>query len=146
MNWSDVLQYAGKGNLTPPKRVVKSDDDWKKILSSDEFYVTRKKGTERAFSGEYCEAHVPGLYACRCCGTVLFDSRTKFESGTGWPSFTNSVEPNVIKYTKDVSFGMTRVEVECSVCDCHLGHVFPDGPAPTGLRFCINSVSIKLVE
>ena len=76
MNWSDILQYAGKGNLTPPKRVVKSDEEWKKILTSDEFYVTRKKGTERAFSGEYCEAHVPGLYACRFCGTVLFDSRT----------------------------------------------------------------------
>ncbi len=146
MKWTDVLQYATNGNLTPPKRVTKSDDEWKKILSPDEFHVTRKKGTERAFSGEYCEAHEPGLYACRCCGTVLFDSRTKFESGTGWPSFTDSVEANVIKYNKDVSFGMTRVEVECSVCDCHLGHVFPDGPAPTGLRFCINSASIKLVE
>ena len=146
MNWKDVLQYAGSGNLTPPTRVVKTDDEWKKILTPDEFQVTRKKGTERAFSGEYCEAHTPGLYACRCCGTVLFDSRTKFESGTGWPSFTTSVEPNVIKYTKDVSFGMTRVEVECSVCDGHLGHVFSDGPKPTGLRFCINSASIKLVE
>ncbi|MBK5279894.1 MAG: peptide-methionine (R)-S-oxide reductase MsrB [Bacteroidia bacterium] len=146
MKWTDVLQFTTNGNLTAPTRVVKSDEEWKKILTPDEFYVTRKKGTERAFSGEYCEAHVPGLYACRCCGTVLFDSRTKFESGTGWPSFTDSVEPNVTKYTKDSSFGMTRVEVECSVCDCHLGHVFPDGPAPTGLRFCINSASIKLAE
>ncbi len=146
MKWTDVLSYATNGGLTPPKRVVKSDDEWKKLLTPNEYQVARKKGTERAFSGEYCEAHVPGLYACRCCGTVLFDSRSKFESGTGWPSFTDSVEPNVIKYTKDVSFGMTRVEVECSVCDGHLGHVFPDGPAPTGLRFCINSASIKLVE
>jgi len=145
MKWNDVLQYASKGNLTPPKRVEKSDEEWKRLLTEDEFYVTRKKGTERAFTGEYCEAHEAGLYACRCCGTVLFDSRTKFESGTGWPSFVASVEPNVIKYTKDSSYGMVRVEVECSVCDGHLGHVFPDGPPPTGLRFCINSASIKLV-
>ncbi len=146
MKWNDVLHYATKGNLVPPKRVEKTDAKWKKLLTEAEYQVTRKKGTERAFSGEYCEAHEPGLYACRCCGTVLFDSRTKFESGTGWPSFTTSVEPNVIKYTKDSSYGMVRVEVECSICDCHLGHVFPDGPPPTGLRFCINSSSIKLVK
>lgn len=146
MKWLDVLQYVSKGNPLPPKRVEKSDEEWRKTLTEEEFYVTRKKGTERAFTGEYCEAHEPGLYACRCCGTVLFDSRTKFESGTGWPSFTIPVQQNVIKYTKDTSYGMTRVEVECNVCDCHLGHVFPDGPPPTGLRFCINSASIKLVK
>ncbi len=146
MKWLDVLQYASKGNLTPPKRVEKTDEEWKKILTPEEFQVTRRKGTEHAFSGEYCEAHEAGLYACRCCGTVLFDSRKKFDSGTGWPSFNSSVEPNVIKYTKDTSYSMIRVEVECSVCDCHLGHVFPDGPPPTGLRFCINSASIKLMK
>lgn len=146
MKWLDVMQYASKGNLTPPTRVEKTEEEWKKILTPEEFQVTRRKGTEHAFSGEYCEAHEAGLYACRCCGTVLFDSRKKFESGTGWPSFNASVEPNVIKYTKDTSYGMTRVEVECSVCDCHLGHVFPDGPPPTGLRFCINSASIKLAK
>jgi peptide-methionine (R)-S-oxide reductase len=146
MKWLDVLQYASKGNEVPPRRVLKSDDEWKQVLTPEEFQVCRKKGTERAFSGEYCEAHEPGIYACRCCGTVLFDSRTKFESKSGWPSFTQSIETNVIKYTKDKSFGMTRIEVECNVCDCHLGHVFPDGPPPTGLRFCINSVSIKLVN
>jgi len=146
MKWLDVLQYASKGNEAPPRRVFKSDDEWKQILTQEEFQICRKKGTERAFSGEYCEAHEPGIYACRCCGTVLFDSRTKFESKSGWPSFTQSIETNVIKYTKDKSFGMTRIEVECNVCDCHLGHVFPDGPPPTGLRFCINSVSIKLVN
>jgi peptide-methionine (R)-S-oxide reductase len=145
MKWLDVLHYASKGNTTPPRRVEKTDAEWRALLTEEEFYVTRKKGTERAFTGEYCEAHEPGLYACRCCGTPLFDSRTKFESGTGWPSFTVPVEPNVIKYTKDTSYGMTRVEVECSVCDCHLGHVFPDGPPPTSLRFCINSASVKLV-
>lgn len=145
MKWIDVLHWANKGNLTPPKRIEKSDEEWKKLLTSEEFVVTRKKGTERAWTGEYCEAHEPGLYACRCCATPLFDSRTKFESGTGWPSFAEPVEANVIKYTKDTSYGMTRIEVECNVCDCHLGHVFPDGPEPTGLRYCINSASIKLV-
>ncbi|MFN5556366.1 MAG: peptide-methionine (R)-S-oxide reductase MsrB [Chryseotalea sp.] len=142
----DVIALAAKGHLKPPQRVEKTDEEWHAILSEEEFYVCRKKGTERPWSGEYCEAHQPGLYACRCCGTVLFDSRTKFESGTGWPSFTQSVKPEVIKYTKDTSYGMVRVEVECNVCDCHLGHVFQDGPPPSGLRYCINSLSIKLVE
>jgi methionine-R-sulfoxide reductase len=146
MKWLDVLHYASKGNEVPPRRVLKSEDEWKQILTPEEFQVCRKKGTERAFSGEYCEAHEPGIYACRCCGTVLFDSRTKFESKSGWPSFTEPVEANVIKYTKDNSYSMTRIEVECNVCDCHLGHVFPDGPPPTSLRFCINSASIKLVS
>ncbi len=146
MKWIDVLQRAKEGNLAPPSRVEKTDEEWKKILGEEEYFVTRMKGTERAFTGAYCEAHEPGLYACRCCGTVLFDSRTKFESHSGWPSFTNSVAPDVIKYTKDTSYGMTRIEVECNVCDGHLGHVFPDGPPPTGLRFCINSASIKLVN
>ncbi len=146
MKWKDVLTYASTGNLTPDKRVEKTDEEWKKILTPDEFDILRKKGTERAFSGEYCEAHEPGLYACRCCGTPLFDSTQKFESGTGWPSFTESVKDNVIKYVSDKSYGMVRVEVMCNVCDGHLGHVFPDGPAPTGLRFCINSASIQLVK
>jgi methionine-R-sulfoxide reductase len=146
MTWKDVLNYAGKGNPLPPRRVDKTPEQWKQELTREEFEVLRLKGTERAWTGEYCEAHDPGLYACRGCGTVLFDSRTKFESGSGWPSFTVPVESNVIKYTQDFSYGMRRVEVECNVCDAHLGHVFPDGPAPTGLRFCINSLSIKLIE
>lgn len=146
MKWNDVLKIASTGNPQPPRRVVKSDEEWKKQLTPEEYQITRKKGTERAFTGEYCEAHDPGRYACRCCGTLLFDSQTKFESGTGWPSFTEPVEDNVIKYTQDNSYGMRRVEVECNVCDCHLGHVFPDGPPPTGLRFCINSASIKLAS
>jgi methionine-R-sulfoxide reductase len=146
MKWIDVLQFASKGNPEPPIRVVKSDEDWKALLTSEEFHITRKKGTERAWTGEYCEAHEPGLYACKCCGTLLFDSTTKFESGTGWPSFTEPVAPNVIKYTKDTGYGMVRIEVECNVCDCHLGHVFPDGPEPTGLRYCINSASIQLAS
>jgi peptide-methionine (R)-S-oxide reductase len=146
MKWSDVVHYATKGNLTPDKTVVKSDEEWKKILTPEQYAILRNKATERAFTGEYCEAHDPGLYACRGCGTLLFDSRVKFESGTGWPSFTEPVKDNVIKYIGDKTHGMYRIEVLCNVCDGHLGHVFPDGPAPTGLRYCINSASIKHVE
>jgi peptide-methionine (R)-S-oxide reductase len=146
MKWLDVLKYAREGSPAPEKRVDKTDEEWERELTPEEFYITRKKGTERAFSGEYCEAHEPGLYACRCCGTLLFDSSTKFESHSGWPSFTIPVKDNVIKYEEDTSFGMTRVEVMCNICDAHLGHVFPDGPPPTGLRYCINSASIKHTE
>lgn len=146
MNWNDVLKFAKEGSPAPERRVEKSDDEWKRELTAEQFTIARKKGTERAFTGEYCEAHDPGLYACICCGTVLFDSTQKFESGTGWPSFAEPVKENAIKYESDKSYGMIRVEVMCNVCDCHLGHVFPDGPAPTGLRFCINSASIIKVE
>lgn len=145
MTWNDVINYATKGNPAPDRRVEKSEEEWMKELMPEEFRITRKKGTERAFTGEYCEAHAPGRYACRCCATPLFDSGQKFESGTGWPSFTEPVKDNVIQYEKDDSFGMTRIEVMCNVCDAHLGHVFPDGPKPSGLRFCINSASVKLI-
>jgi methionine-R-sulfoxide reductase len=146
MTWKDVLDYARNGSPKPDKRVEKTEAEWRELLTTEEFNMTRKKGTERAFTGEYCEAHDPGLYACRCCGTPLFDSRQKFDSGTGWPSFTIPVRDNVINNILDNSHGMSRVEVTCSVCDCHLGHVFPDGPPPSGLRYCINSASVKLVE
>jgi methionine-R-sulfoxide reductase len=142
MNWNDVLNLS-KANLKPDRRVEKTKEEWKALLTADQFRVTREHGTERAFSGEYCELFAPGIYDCVCCGTQLFDSATKFESGTGWPSFTEPVKDNVIRYKKDTSWGMTRVEVLCNVCDGHLGHVFPDGPAPSGLRFCINSASLK---
>lgn len=146
MTWKDVIHYAEKGSPPPDRRVEKTDAQWKAQLSPEEFRITRQKGTERAFTGEYCESHAPGIYACRCCATELFDSREKFESGTGWPSFTQPLKDNVIKYDKDTSFGMVRVEILCNVCDAHLGHVFPDGPAPGGLRFCTNSASILRVS
>lgn len=135
-----------KNPLPPDKKVAKPKVEWKTMLTPEQFHVTREHGTEQAWTGEYCEAHAPGIYACVCCGTELFDSTTKFESGTGWPSFTKPVKDNVIAYKKDTSWGMTRIEVLCNVCDAHLGHVFPDGPAPSGLRFCINSASLKKVE
>lgn len=143
LTWTTVLGFARNGNPTPPRRVEKTEDEWKNLLTPEEFFITRKHGTERAFTGEYCEIHQPGLYGCRCCGTSLFDSTQKFESGSGWPSFTEPVAGDAIKYLEDNSHGMQRVEVQCNVCDAHLGHVFPDGPRPSGLRFCINSASIK---
>lgn len=146
MNWNEVIRYANGNNPEPDKIVEKSDAEWKQQLTEEQFRITRQKGTERAGSGEYCTAHEPGLYACVCCNTLLFDSRVKFESGTGWPSFTAPVEDNVIFYEKDTSFGMVRVEVMCNVCKAHLGHVFPDGPPPSGLRYCINSASLVHVK
>jgi peptide-methionine (R)-S-oxide reductase len=145
MNWKDVLNYT-KASPAPERKVNKTDAEWKQILTPEQFRVTRQHGTEAPFSGEYCEAHAPGVYACVCCGTELFDSTLKFDSGTGWPSFTEPVKQNVIRYILDSSYGMQRVEVLCNICDAHLGHVFPDGPKPTGLRFCINSLSLRQVE
>lgn len=147
LTWKDVIRFAEKGNPTPDRRVEKTDTEWQQLLTPDQFYVARGKGTERAFTGAYCQSHEPGLYSCICCGSQLFDANLKFESGTGWPSFTQPIRQNAIKYEKDTSFGMIRVEVMCNVCDAHLGHVFPDGPSTQGgLRYCINSASIQLVE
>ncbi|PZX54065.1 peptide-methionine (R)-S-oxide reductase MsrB [Algoriphagus chordae] len=145
LNWNDIIKYATSGNPEPPKRVEKTDAEWKELLSREEYYVTRQKGTERAHSSELCSLFEPGLYACKCCKTPLFDSNEKFESGTGWPSFTQPVKVENVAYHKDISFGMIRVEALCNVCDAHLGHVFPDGPAPSGLRYCMNAVSLEKV-
>lgn len=145
LKWSDVLKLARNGNLKPDRRVEKTEAEWKKELPVEVFQIARMKGTERAFTGEYCEAHEPGKYACRCCGTPMFDSTLKFDSKSGWPSFTQPIKEDAIAYHSDDSYGMVRVEVVCNVCDCHLGHVFPDGPEPSGLRYCINSASIQLI-
>ena len=145
-NWLDVLKFANNGNAEPDRRVEKTEEEWKSILSPEQFRVTRQKGTERAHSSEMCNLFEPGRYACICCGTELFDSEEKFQSGTGWPSFTQPIKTNAIAYHKDKGFGMYRIETVCNTCDAHLGHVFQDGPPPSGLRFCINAVSLKKVE
>ncbi len=142
LNWNDVIRYANHGNPKPDKRVVKTNEAWKTQLDDHQYQITRLSGTERAGTGEFCESHQPGLYACICCETLLFDSREKFESGTGWPSFNQPVKENAVKYLKDTSRNMLRVEIQCNTCDAHLGHVFPDGPPPGGLRFCTNSASL----
>ena len=137
-NWNEVIERADKGNFAPPTRVEKSEAEWRSELTEEEFYVTRQHGTERAFSSDMCSLFEPGRYGCKCCGTELFDSAAKFESGTGWPSFGAPVAENVVAYHVDRGHGMVRVETLCNVCDAHLGHVFPDGPPPTGLRYCMN--------
>jgi peptide-methionine (R)-S-oxide reductase len=125
-------------------KVQKSETEWRALLSAEEYRVTREKGTERAFTGEYWNAWADGKYRCRCCGEILFEADTKFESGCGWPSFYQPADSQSIAEEVDTSHGMVRTEVTCSNCGAHLGHVFPDGPQPTGLRYCINSVSVKL--
>jgi peptide-methionine (R)-S-oxide reductase len=147
MNWNRIIEFAKKGGLAPGQRIEKSEQEWRTQLTPEQFRIARQHGTERPFSGEYCESYDPGVYGCVCCGTPLFDSTEKFESGTGWPSFTQPLNENSIKYIMDSSFGMVRIETLCNVCDAHLGHVFPDGPNPGGLRYCMNSVSlIKISE
>lgn len=146
LSWNDILTFARQGAPAPDRRVEKSDDEWREQLTPEQYRVTRQAGTEAAFSSEMCSLFEPGRYACVCCDTLLFDADEKFESGTGWPSFTEPVAANVVAYHEDSSHGMSRIETICNTCDAHLGHVFPDGPAPTGLRYCINAVALTKAD
>ncbi|MDD2985223.1 peptide-methionine (R)-S-oxide reductase MsrB [Flavobacterium sp.] len=146
INWNTIIQIAKNGNPKPDKKVVKTEAEWKEILTDEQYRVTRLKGTERPHSSELCSLFEPGIYGCVCCDSLLFDANEKFESGTGWPSFTQPIKENAVGYIKDVSFGMIRIEAICNTCEAHLGHVFDDGPEPSGLRYCMNAVSLKKIN
>ena len=142
LKWNDILKFANEGNPTPVQKIVKTDEEWKATLSESAYQVTRLRGTERPFSSEMCSRFEAGIYQCVCCKTLLFDGNEKFSSGTGWPSFTQPIKENAVAYIQDASHGMVRIEAVCNTCDAHLGHVFPDGPKPSGLRYCMNAAAM----
>ena len=143
-----ITEFSPAGAALGVKRlpkVVRSDAEWRRLLTPEEYEVTRRAGTERAFTGATWDNHADGLYRCICCGTALFDSRTKFESGTGWPSFWQPIARTNVTQKRDTSLFMDYIAVSCTLCDAHLGHVFDDGPRPTGLRYCMNSAAMRFV-
>jgi peptide methionine sulfoxide reductase msrA/msrB len=146
LTWENILTFADQGNPTPDRTVRKTDQEWRAQLTDEQYRVTRQHGTEAAFSSDMCSLFEPGIYACVCCATLLFDADDKFESRTGWPSFTQPIKENTIAYHGDNSSGMRRIETRCNTCEAHLGHVFPDGPEPSGLRYCMNAVALQNTE
>lgn len=151
LKWNDVINFANQGNPEADQTVTRTEDEWRSMLSEEQYRVTRTSGTERPFSSEMCSLFEAGIYSCVCCDaadteTLLFDATEKFDSGTGWPSFTQPLKENAIAYLADNAHGMQRIETVCNTCKAHLGHVFPDGPAPSGLRYCMNAVALKKVE
>ncbi|MBS9777270.1 MAG: peptide-methionine (R)-S-oxide reductase MsrB [Gammaproteobacteria bacterium] len=142
IHWEKILEFCSTNNPEPSHRVEKTDEEWQQQLSAEQFQITRKSATERAFSNDTCSLFESGEYHCVCCDNLLFDANSKFESGSGWPSFMQPAKINAIAYRADYSHAMSRVEAICNVCDAHLGHVFPDGPEPSGLRYCMNSLAM----
>lgn len=146
LRWIDVLYYAKYSNPEPYRRVDKTEEEWKAQLTPAQYHVMREKGTERPYRNAYCSSYEPGVYVCIGCESLLFNASTKYHAISGWPSFTQPIAKAAIRYAFDDSFQMKRMEVMCNVCDAHLGHVFQDGPQPSGLRYCINSESISRID
>ena len=143
LTWQDIEQFVTQGNPPADQRIIKTESEWRALLTDEAYDVTRNAGTERPFSSPMCSHFEPGIYACACCNTLLFDATQKFDSGTGWPSFTQPIKANTVAYASDDSLSRQRVEITCNTCDAHLGHVFPDGPAPSKLRYCVNALSLN---
>ena len=146
LRWKDIIYYAKYSNPEPPKRVEKTDEEWRQSLTPEQYKIMRQKDTEPPYRNAYCRSYDPGVYACPGCGSLLFSSETKYHAISGWPSFTQPYTKGALKYFFDNSHNMQRIEARCNVCDSHLGHVFPDGPEPAGLRYCINSGSLLRLD